>query len=113
MIILGDVNIVSKYTTVERAKFNRWWVWSNGDYLDTSDVVRLLNKQDKLIEELHETNSDAVKALLIERLEVQRLEKEKKILLKTLSELKEYQKEVEKINQQFRGMIYCYENGIL
>ena len=82
--------MVSKYTTFERIKPNYWWVWSNRDYLRTSEVVTLLNKQDELIKDLYETNHDAVNALLNERNEVIRLELENerlKYLLLNLNEL--------------------------
>lgn len=47
--------MVSKYTTFERIKPNYWWVWSDGNYLRTSELVTLLNKQDELIKDLYET----------------------------------------------------------
>ena len=84
--------MVSKYTTVERGEFNRWWVWSNGDYLRTSEVVRLLNEQDKEISELKE---------------------DVELLIDMIIKLNEYREKVEKINQEFRVLLYCYEKGIL
>lgn len=81
--------MVSKYTTVEKGEPNWWWVWSDGNYLKTSEVVALLNKQDELIKDLYETNHDAVNALLNEGKEVIRLELENERLKYLLSNLNE------------------------
>lgn len=92
--------MVSKYTTVEKGEPNWWWVWSNGNYLKTSEVVTLLNKQDELIKDLYETNHDAVNALLNERNEVLKLEYENEKLKNMLSNLINYL-EIENDNKFF------------
>lgn len=105
--------MISNYTTFERNEPNWWWVWSDGNYLRTSEVVTLLNDQNIIIKECHEVNLQLTNALLEERNKTKKLEDNVKTLIQLLLKLKKYQKEVEKTNQEFRNLIYCYENGIL
>ena len=46
--------IMKRYLTVERDKSNPFWVWSENKYLDTSEVVMLLNDMVLRMETLEE-----------------------------------------------------------
>lgn len=46
------------YNTVEKGESNWWWVWYDGEYLRTSEVVRRLNELTLEVEELKEKNKE-------------------------------------------------------
>lgn len=46
------------YTTVEKGEANWWWVWYDGNYLSTYEVVHRLNEMTLELEELREKNKE-------------------------------------------------------
>ena len=56
-----DRSNVKMFTTVEKGEPNWWWVWYDGKYLRTYEVVTLLNEYTLKINDLIKENEELKK----------------------------------------------------
>ena len=52
---------ITRFNTVEKGEPNWWWVWSDGKYLRTYEVVTLLNEYTLKINDLIKENQELKK----------------------------------------------------